>query len=351
MRSLAKTFREEAQPNIDLSRVQCPSCSGVIKQASDMQLSCLGCSQSYPIMDGVPVLMTDATRDCALDLDEYEAEHPSNPAQRTQIFNVYNVAMQKYGVEEGACLEIGSGTGNLTSGLVDHSKFDEIHCSDISLRFLTRLRQMTNANDRLRYWIFDAGSLPFKSGSMHAVFGHSVLHHLLEYEAALRDIFRVLRPCGLAMFGEPIMDSHAITSFCAALIWEMEKRHPTGNWAERDLNILKSIGVMCANTGRRMRENRNELTKMEDKHIYVISDMMKLMKNIGFRKFDYQNAVTLKQIGHDHKWRLLTILKRYGVAESKLKPYDFIFNQLSDSYGVAMGSAAAYNFGYFIVQK
>jgi ubiquinone/menaquinone biosynthesis C-methylase UbiE/uncharacterized protein YbaR (Trm112 family) len=346
-----KPLEKTNKSSVDLTHVQCPSCSASVRQISDAELACRVCSQSYPIVDGIPLLMIDANRDCALDLAEYESDHPFNPEQRLQIFNVYNAAMKKHDIQEGACLEIGSGTGNLTAGLVDHSKFDEIHCSDISLRFLRRLRQMTNSSSKMRYWIFDASALPFRSNCMSAVFGHSVLHHLLEYEAALRDIFRVLRPGGLAMFGEPIMDSHAITSFCAALIWEMERRHPTGEWAERDLNILKSIGVMCANIGRRMRESRKELTNVEDKHMYVITDMMELAKDIGFREFEYQNAVAPKQIGHDHKWRLLTTLKRYGVSETKLKPYDFIFNQLSESYGTAMGSAAPYNFGYFILQK
>jgi ubiquinone/menaquinone biosynthesis C-methylase UbiE/uncharacterized protein YbaR (Trm112 family) len=337
---------------MDLARVECPNCSGLVEQTSDIELCCRRCLREYPIIDGIPVLMLDLSRDTALDLAQYEAAHPVDPDRRARIFNFYNGAMQEYGVDSGTCLEIGSGTGNLTVGLVDHSSFDEVHCSDISLRFLTRLRELVNTNNRkLKYWIFDASSIPFKAGSMDAVFGHSVLHHLLEYEVALTSIFRVLRPGGLAMFGEPIMDCHAITSFCAALIFEMEKRHPAASLTDSDLNVLRAVGQQCATIGRRMRDSRHELASMEDKHIYIIHDMLRLTRSIGFRQSEYTNAVTPEHIGQDHKFRLTQTLEHYGVPKEKLEPYDFIFEELTKTYGAAMGKAAPYNFGYFVLKK
>jgi ubiquinone/menaquinone biosynthesis C-methylase UbiE len=259
--------------------------------------------------------------------------------------------MQKYGIDGGACLEIGSGTGNLTAGLVQQSTFTEVHCSDISAKFLNRLRAVLSDDKKLRYWLFDASALPFKSDSMDAIFGHSVLHHLLDYEGALKDVFRVLRPGGLAMFGEPIMDSHALTSFCAAIILHLENQNPVGGFSKEELNALRAMRVGSAVNGVRMRERRQELANMEDKHVYVIDDMYKLTREIGFREFEYRNAATIEKIGRDHKWRMMNILKRYGGTAEKLEPYDFIFSELSETYGVAMGSAAPFNFGYFILQK
>ena len=49
----------------------------------------------------------------------------------------------------------------------------------------------------------DAQNLPFESARFDVVFGFGILHHL-NFELALREIHRVLRPNGLAFFTEPM---------------------------------------------------------------------------------------------------------------------------------------------------
>jgi SAM-dependent methyltransferase len=50
----------------------------------------------------------------------------------------------------------------------------------------------------------DAQALPFDDGSFDVVLGHAVLHHLPDLQQAWREIHRVLRPGGVAVFaGEP----------------------------------------------------------------------------------------------------------------------------------------------------
>jgi hypothetical protein len=147
------------------------------------------------------------------------------------------------------------------------------------------------------------------------------------------------------------MDSHAITNFCAGLILKMEERNPTAGLTDRELNVLRAVRQECSTIGRKMRDSRHELSELEDKHMFIVGDMLRLARNIGFRECEYINAVTPECIGDDHHFRLIVVLKRYGVPEEKLKPYEFIFREFTETYGVAMGSAAPYNFGYFIMQK
>ena len=50
----------------------------------------------------------------------------------------------------------------------------------------------------------EASALPFEDHSFDLVFGHAVLHHLPDLDAAFREFRRVLRPGGVVAFcGEP----------------------------------------------------------------------------------------------------------------------------------------------------
>jgi ubiquinone/menaquinone biosynthesis C-methylase UbiE/uncharacterized protein YbaR (Trm112 family) len=336
---------------LDLSRIQCPACSGQLNYGFLLSLQCVNCSQAYPIQDGVPVLKTDIETDSALDLEQYELEHPIDPERRAKGFLPFGAAMQKYGIESGACLEIGSGTGNLTDGLVHQSSFSEVHCSDISARFLNRLRVVLKDDPKLRYWLFDASRLPFKSESMDAVFAQSVLHHILDYEGALADVHRILKPGGLAMFGEPVMDNKAITAYCAGLILQIESKAALAGFTEDEIKALRGVKAGAPMFGKKMRDSRQELAKFEDKHIFVVGEMHKLSTSIGFRDFEYNNVATIDRIGNDHYWAIKSAIERVGGSIDKLKPYNFIFSELTETYGAAMGPAAPFNFGHFVFRK
>jgi SAM-dependent methyltransferase len=56
--------------------------------------------------------------------------------------------------------------------------------------------------------VMDAHTLDFPDASLDTVIGKAILHHL-DYERALREIHRVLRPGGAAIFMEPLRDNPA----------------------------------------------------------------------------------------------------------------------------------------------
>jgi SAM-dependent methyltransferase len=69
--------------------------------------------------------------------------------------------------------------------------------------------QVAKARERgLDARVMDAQKLEFADASLDLVFGAAILHHL-DFEHALREIHRVLRPGGGAVFIEPLRDNPA----------------------------------------------------------------------------------------------------------------------------------------------
>jgi ubiquinone/menaquinone biosynthesis C-methylase UbiE len=97
-------------------------------------------------------------------------------------------------------LEIGCGTALFTRKFYDATKADII-ATDISDDLLNEARknlpQVTFKND-------DAMKMSFASETFDVVFGSSILHHL-DFNLALKEIYRVLKPGGKMIFAEPNM--------------------------------------------------------------------------------------------------------------------------------------------------
>jgi SAM-dependent methyltransferase len=105
----------------------------------------------------------------------------------------------------GRALEIGAGTGYFSLNLLLAGVVGEAVATDISPGML---RKLEHSADELGLTVetaaCDAADLPFEDGSFDLVFGHAVLHHLPDLDAAFREFRRVLRPGGVVAFcGEP----------------------------------------------------------------------------------------------------------------------------------------------------
>jgi ubiquinone/menaquinone biosynthesis C-methylase UbiE len=102
-------------------------------------------------------------------------------------------------------LEIGSGTGFFLLNLWQAGFVKEAHATDISPGMLVACAENARrlgCDVKLR--TADAEGLPFADESFDLVVGHAFLHHLPDWERALRDVYRVLAPGGAVFFaGEP----------------------------------------------------------------------------------------------------------------------------------------------------
>ena len=108
-------------------------------------------------------------------------------------------------VQFGRALEIGAGTGYFSLNLLRGGVIGQAVCTDISQGMLDELaRSAAKLGLDVETARCDAQELPFPDDSFDLVFGHAVLHHLPDLDAAFREFRRVLKPGGRVAFcGEP----------------------------------------------------------------------------------------------------------------------------------------------------
>ncbi len=104
-------------------------------------------------------------------------------------------------------LEIGAGTGYFSLNLLAAGVIEQAVATDISQGMLDALAASADdlgLADRVQTVRTEAERLPFPDDSFDLIFGHAILHHLPDLDAAFREFRRVLRPGGvLAFAGEP----------------------------------------------------------------------------------------------------------------------------------------------------
>jgi ubiquinone/menaquinone biosynthesis C-methylase UbiE len=102
-------------------------------------------------------------------------------------------------------LEIGSGTGYFSLNLKRAGLIGELTCTDISQGMLDALSgTAAKLGIDVETVCTDAERLPFADNSFDLVFGHAILHHIPDLDAAFEEFRRVLRPGGRVAFcGEP----------------------------------------------------------------------------------------------------------------------------------------------------
>ena len=102
-------------------------------------------------------------------------------------------------------LDYGCGEGRLTFDLLDKGarRVTGIDVSQARVEAARARAEERGVTDRCEFLVADAHATGFPDASFDLVVGSDVLHHL-ELERALREIRRVLKPGGRAVFAEPL---------------------------------------------------------------------------------------------------------------------------------------------------
>ncbi len=333
----------------------CPSCRSARLPDVGKTVACTACAAKFPQLGSLRDLRIDQTADTALDLDTYDALHNNTSESAKALFRFYEATLLGLGPGmRGRILEIGAGTGNLTLHLAFQGAFSELWITDLSPRFLKRLVDRigtTGATAPIKLCLLDANALPFADGSFDVVVGHSVLHHLLDFETTLRDTFRCLRPGGAAMFGEPIMDGHALIHLIARQILTLADDGvgpPVSNGTRVVLEVISERGgVKSAN----LRDRDSRVAALEDKYIFPSGFLRDLCRNIGFSHVDVIPQAVQSDLGGSLRRTFLGTISGTQARIEDLDPYLPLFAAVTTAYAPGMGDNAMPNFGYLVLVK
>jgi len=104
----------------------------------------------------------------------------------------------------GSFLEIGCGRGAGASIIQTRFSPDHVCAMDLDFLMIRRAYNYLEPRERqkISFCVADALNLPHPDAAFDAVFGFGVLHHVPEWQAALFEIGRVLKPGGFYFLEE-----------------------------------------------------------------------------------------------------------------------------------------------------
>lgn len=110
-------------------------------------------------------------------------------------------------VLHGEVLELGTGSGAIAADLVDRFPITRLVATDVDPRMVASAeRRLARHVPHVDVRRVDATALPFDDATFDVVVSFLMLHHVIDWEQALCEVFRVLRPGGI-LVGYDLVDT------------------------------------------------------------------------------------------------------------------------------------------------
>jgi len=184
----------------------CPACRHDLERSSDIW-SCAGCGKTYPLEDGLPILVAGG-------LDSFKGEEqafhdeisrtapPRSLVGRNSSFHWHFLDPMRNLPTDAAVVEVACGTR--ADGIEIAQRGKNVTSFDISPVSVAKSRWLASGSgvgERIRFAVADAEHMPFRDGSFDAAFIAASFHHLPDQAAALKEFARVVKPGGLVIWG------------------------------------------------------------------------------------------------------------------------------------------------------
>lgn len=129
------------------------------------------------------------------------------------------------GMAEGStALEIGCGSGSGIEIIRSIFMVEQLHAFDLDWEMIKLAKNRRRSrSSKTVLWIGNARSLPVRTGHYDAVFTFGAIHHVVDWRAALKEVYRVLKPGG-RFYAEEILKKYITHP-----IWGRLMNHPQGD--------------------------------------------------------------------------------------------------------------------------
>lgn len=190
-----------------MEELECVCCCGEMVLINNHYV-CVKCNTTYPIVDGVPMLISPKALERAAKENSHWSRHPiegaDKPAQQAlnhkkgYVHFFQETVLRKFSFC-GRVLEVGAGSCWASVLVKRFNPKCKVYSTDISIQALLKGIQVSHLLGASMDYVVacDAHRLPFKDRLFDAVFGVAILHHLERPKDAVGEIRRVLKPNGL----------------------------------------------------------------------------------------------------------------------------------------------------------
>ena len=263
---------------------QCPACRGRLT-AGAAELTCGTCGNRYALVDGSIVDFVGGRFDTRLDPHHYDTDHGITDRRSAADYrNIRRRLGPRWPTSLGSMVEVGCGTGAFSRAVLAKHDVRDIVLTDVSLDMLrickAHLERLgVAANLPMTLATYSTNERCFRAASFDSCVGIQVLHHVPDYAAFLEDLFRFLKPGGVAFFAEPALRFHqAVAAAMAEIVagdmaWDpapSQDRQLLHNWISEQRRGTLHQGAL------------EFLAGLEDKHMFVPAEFAETARRIGF---------------------------------------------------------------------
>ena len=226
-----------------LDRLACPSCGGRLARTVEGDtIGCGACGRSFARRGRLFDLLLDRDAHTKLEDIDYDKVGGITDQVIDRIGETWLAALSNAGIDPSGkvVLEIGTGTGALTIGLLRKAAPRCIVATDVSETFLATALHRSGEDAPIVAVRCDCNAMPIRDGTFDVVLGRSILHHLLDFDRVLAQCARILKPGGKALFFEPVLEGKLVIAHFAALVAETARAIGDTDFDEDDHRRLRT---------------------------------------------------------------------------------------------------------------